>query len=240
MAGNIKSFVLRSGRMSRAQEKSYEEGERFLIPYSGETADFSRYFGNDRPITVEIGFGMGKATAEIAAANPDRNYLCIEVFKAGIGKLLWEIEQRGLSNIRIIEHDAVEVIEKMIAPVLLTDVSLTVPIPLAAVHIFFPDPWPKKRHHKRRLVQKSFAELLASRLGEGSYIYMVSDWENYAEEALAVFSAVPCLYNPYGGGFAEGIAWRPPTKFEQKGLAKNHPIREIYLVKRAVEDFPKL
>ena len=229
MAGNIKSFVLRSGRMSRAQEKSYEAGERFLIPYSEEVVDFSRYFGNDRPITVEIGFGMGKATAEIAAANPDCNYLCIEVFKAGIGKLLWEIEQRCLSNIRIIEHDAVEVIEKMTAPV-----SLTAPASLAAVHIFFPDPWPKKRHHKRRLVQKPFAELLASRLGEGSYIYMVSDWENYAEEALAVFSAVPDLYNPYGGGFASGISWRPRTKFEQKGLAKSHPIKEIYLVKKTV------
>jgi tRNA (guanine-N7-)-methyltransferase len=223
MAGNIKSFVLRSGRMSQAQKKSYDAGECFLIPYSEDRTDFPRYFGNDRPITVEIGFGMGKAAAEIATSNPGHNYLCIEVFKAGIGKLLWEIEQRGLSNIRIIEHDAMDVIEKMAAPE-----------SFAAVHLFFPDPWPKKRHHKRRLIQKPFAELLASRLCEGSYIYMVSDWENYAEEALAVFSAVPGLYNPYNGGFSPGISWRPRTKFEQKGLAKNHPIKEIYLVKKAV------
>jgi tRNA (guanine-N7-)-methyltransferase len=207
--------------MSRAQEKSYEGGRGFLIPYSDRVCDFSRHFGNDHPVTVEIGFGMGRATAEIAAANPGNNYLGIEVFRAGIGKLLWEIEQRGLSNIRIIEHDAVEVLEKMVPPG-----------SAAAFHLFFPDPWPKKRHHKRRLVQKPFAELLVSRLQNGGYLYMVSDWENYAEEALGVFSAVPDLVNPYGGGFAKGISWRPLTKFEKKGLDKNHPIREIYLLKK--------
>ena len=220
MSDRIKSFVLRSGRMSRAQERSYQAGGKFLIPYSDKAADFSLYFGNDRPVTVEIGFGMGQATAEIAASNPGTNYVGIEVFKAGIGKLLWEIERRQLSNIRIIEHDAVEVIEKMLNT---SSVS--------AFHIFFPDPWPKKRHHKRRLLQKPFAELLASRLKEGGYIYMVSDFENYAEEALAVFSEIPELVNPYGGSFAQGISWRPPTKFEKKGLDKNHPIREIYMVK---------
>jgi len=206
--------------MSRAQERSYEAGGRFLVPYSENPVVLQELFGNDSPVTVEIGFGMGKATAEIAAANPEHNYLGIEVFKAGIGKLLWEIEQRGLSNIRIIEHDAVEVMEKMIPPA-----------SLFAVHIFFPDPWPKKRHHKRRLIQKPFAELLASRLENGGYIYMISDWENYAEEALAVLSAVPGLSNPHGGSFAPGVSWRPRTKFEQKGLAKNHSIREIYLMK---------
>jgi len=206
--------------MSRAQERSYETGESFLVPYSENPVVLSELFGNVFPVTVEIGFGMGKATAEIAAANPEQNYLCLEVFKAGIGKLLWEIEQRGLSNIRIIEHDAVEVMEKMIPP-----------SSLAAIHIFFPDPWPKKRHHKRRLIQKPFAELLASRLQDGGYLYMVSDWENYAEEALAVLSAVPGLSNPHGGTFAPGVSWRPQTKFEQKGLAKNHLIKEIYLVR---------
>jgi len=223
--GTIKSFVLRSGRMSRAQEKSYKTGGKFLIPYSEEAADFSRYFGNDHRLMVEIGFGMGMATAEIAEANPGINYLGIEVFRAGIGKLLWEIEKRSLANIRIIEHDAVEVIEKMLTP-----------DSVSAFHIFFPDPWPKKRHHKRRLLQKPFAELLASRLRPGGYLYMVSDWEDYAKEALKVFSAIPELYNPHGESFAQGLSWRPLTKFERKGLDKNHPIREIYVVKKGMAE----
>ena len=207
--------------MSRAQEKFYESPGKYLIPFSGSITDFSRYFGNDSPLTVEIGFGMGKATAEIAENNPLNNYLGIEVFRAGIGKLLWEIERRSLDNIRIIEHDAVEVLEKMIAAA-----------SVSAFHIFFPDPWPKKRHHKRRLVQKLFAELLVSRLKPGAYLYMVSDWENYADEALALFSAMPELFNPFGENYAQGLSWRPPTKFEKKGLDKNHPIMEIYFVKR--------
>ena len=217
----IKSFVLRSGRMSRAQEKSYQAGKQCIIPFSEHTIDFSPYFGNNRPVTVEIGFGMGKATADIAEANAGNNYVGIEVFRAGVGKLLWEIEQRSLANIRIIAHDAVPVIEKMIKP-----------CSVSAFHIFFPDPWPKKRHHKRRLLQMPFAELLVSRLVSNGYIYMVSDWENYAEEALAVFSAIPELCNPYGSSFAHGISWRPLTKFEKKGIDKNHLIREIYFVKK--------
>jgi tRNA (guanine-N7-)-methyltransferase len=228
--------------MSRAQERSYEMDKQFLIPYSEGFTGFYRYFGNTNPLTIEIGFGMGKATAEIAAANPDQNYLGIEVFRAGIGKLLWEIKDRSLSNIRIIEHDAVEVVEKMIAPG-----------SAAAFHLFFPDPWPKKRHHKRRLVQQPFAELIASRIQDGGYFYMTSDWENYAEEALTVLSAIPDFFNPYAntasngelkslslhslpagtiGGFAPKIPWRPATKFEKKGIDKNHPIKEIYLIKK--------
>ena len=217
----IKSFVLRSGRISRAQEKYYEAGGKYIIPFTDESTDFSRYFGNDNPLTVEIGFGMGKATADIAETRAENNYLGIEVFKAGIGKLLWEIDRRSLANIRIIEHDAVAVIEKMVKP-----------CSVAAFHLFFPDPWPKKRHHKRRLVQKPFAELLVSRIKAEGYIYMVSDWENYAEEALMMFSAIPELCNPFGGSFAEALSWRPLTNFEKKGLDKNHPIKEIYLVKK--------
>ncbi|GHV85898.1 tRNA (guanine-N(7)-)-methyltransferase [Spirochaetia bacterium] len=215
-SAHLKSFVLRSGRMTPAQTRSYETGH-YLIPYTGEPADFAASFGNNKPVTVEIGFGMGRATAEIAAANPDKNYVGIEVFKAGIGKLIWEAETRGLLNIRIIEHDAVDVVQKMIAPV-----------SAAAFHIFFPDPWPKKRHHKRRLIQKPFAELLASRLCPGAYVYFVSDWEEYAQSALEVFSAVPALTNPHGG-FAPPLEWRVQTKFEKKGLDKNHLVREIYM-----------
>jgi tRNA (guanine-N7-)-methyltransferase len=217
----IKSFVLRAGRISRAQQRSYQSGKQFIIPYSEDAADFPRYFGNEFPITVEIGFGMGEVTAEIAAANPGNNYLGIEVYRAGIGKLLWEIEQRHLSNVRIIEHDAVEAVGKMFPTA-----------SIAAFHLFFPDPWPKKRHHKRRIIQTPFAELLASRLVDGGYIYMVTDWENYAEHALAVFSAIPGLHNPSGTAFAEGLDWRPRSKFEAKGIAKNHRIREIYSLRR--------
>ena len=191
-----------------------------MIPYSEKFIDFSCYFGNQNSVTVEIGFGMGKATAEIAEKNPGNNYLGIEVFRAGIGKLLWEIGQRSLNNIRIIEHDAVEVIGNMIAP-----------LSVSAFHIFFPDPWPKKRHHKRRLIQKPFAELLVSRLRIGGYLYMISDWEHYAEEALEVFSMIPELCNPHREGFAQGLSWRPQTKFEKKGIEKDHIIKEIYLVK---------
>jgi tRNA (guanine-N7-)-methyltransferase len=205
--------------MSKAQSHSYREGSQFMIPFSDAPTDFAHLFGNDNPLTVEIGFGMGKTTAEIAAANPGNNYLGIEVFKAGIGKLIWEIEQRGLSNIRIIEHDAVDVLEKMVAP-----------NTAAAFHIFFPDPWPKKRHHKRRLIQKDFAELLASRLCAGAYLYMVTDWEDYAQKALEVLSAVPGLVNPHGT-FAPRMEWRGTTKFEQKGLDKNHQVRELYMNK---------
>jgi tRNA (guanine-N7-)-methyltransferase len=188
--------------------------------------DFAALFGNGRPLTVEIGFGMGRATADIAEANPERNYLGIEVFRAGVGRLVWEIEKRRLSNIRIIEHDAVEALETMVPPG-----------SVSAFHLFFPDPWPKKRHHKRRLVQMPFAELLASRLAEGGYVLMVTDWENYAEEALAVFSAVPGLSNPHGG-FAPPAPWRPSTRFEAKGRERGRPIREIYMVKRTEGSTP--
>ena len=216
----IKSFILRSGRISNAQKRSYTDGQQFLMPFSDTLCDFFNLFGNSNPVIVEIGFGMGKATAEIAAANPNKNYLGIEVYRAGIGKLLWEIHQCNLSNIRIIEHDAADVIEKMIPA-----------DSVAAFHLFFPDPWPKKKHHKRRLVQKSFSQLLASRLKTGGYIYFVSDWEHYADQALAVFSQIQELYNPHAGTFAPVSSWRPKTKFEEKGIKKDHKIREVYFVK---------
>lgn len=171
---------------------------------------------------VEIGFGMGAATALIAQANPERNYLGLEVHRPGIGRLLWEIERRGLSNIRIIEHDAVEVMEGMIAPA-----------SLEGIHLFFPDPWPKKRHHKRRLIRRPFTDTLAERLRPGGYLYMVTDWEDYALWALSELSAAGSLENPYGG-FAPPRDWRPETEFERKGLDKRHEVRELYFVRRRV------
>jgi tRNA (guanine-N7-)-methyltransferase len=228
MGYGIKSYVLRAGRMSDAQKRSYETlSSRFCIPFAdagGELLAYRLSFGNENPVTVEIGFGMGIATAMIAEANPAMNYLGLEVHRPGIGRLLWEIENRNLSNIRIIEHDAVEVLQKMIP-----NHSVT------AFHIFFPDPWPKKRHHKRRLITRPFTDLLAEKMKPGAYLYMVTDWEDYGNWALAELSATPGLANPYGGGVQGGFAphqeWRPITKFERKGIEKNHEVREIYFVK---------
>jgi len=221
----IRSFVLRAGRMSHAQKRSYET----LFPLyglktddpAGSSAplDIRRFFGNACPLTIEIGFGMGVATAIIAGENPDINYLGIDVHRPGIGRLLWEIENRGLKNVRIIEGDAVEFLDKRIP-----DSSV------CAFHIFFPDPWPKKRHHKRRLVTRPFTDLLAAKLVPGGYIYMVSDWVNYGEWALGELSGTPGLANRYSG-FAEGISWRPQTEFEKKGIKKNHEMRELFFVK---------
>jgi tRNA (guanine-N7-)-methyltransferase len=247
----VKSYVLRSGRASAAQKRAYDElSGRYCLfsPVRGEDfpggpLDYAALFGNSNPVTIEIGFGMGIATARIAQENPDRNYLGIEVHRPGIGRLLWEIDRRRLHNIRIIEADAAEVLERCIR-----DDSA------AAFHIFFPDPWPKKKHHKRRLITGPFSGLLAGKLAPSGYLYMVTDWEDYARRALADFSAVPELRNPYAdpsgagpgdfagdftGGFAPAQPWRPQTKFEAKGLAKNHGIWEIYFVKWG-EPVPKL
>jgi tRNA (guanine-N7-)-methyltransferase len=221
-ARRIKSYVLRSGRMSPAQKRSYEElAPSFTVPFDAAAVlDYPALFGNSNPVTVEIGFGAGIATAELAQANPGRNYLGLEVYRAGIGRLLWEIGRRGLSNIRIIEHDAVESLEGMIG-----DGSID------AFHIFFPDPWPKKRHHKRRLITRPFTDLLAEKLRGGGYVYMVTDWEDYAGWAMAELSATPLLFNPYAGGFAPRQPWRPQTRFEAKGLAKRRRVWELFFKK---------
>ncbi|GHV82389.1 tRNA (guanine-N(7)-)-methyltransferase [Spirochaetia bacterium] len=237
---SIKSYVLRAGRMSAAQRRSYDElfprygiaaaadvsGAHRVSPVydsengkSGRLLDYPSVFGNDNPVTAEIGFGMGIATAMIAENNPLKNYLGIEVHRPGIGRLLWEIGKRRLSNIRIIEHDAVEVM-RMLIP----DDSL------AALHVFFPDPWPKKRHHKRRLITRPFTDLLAQKLAIGGYLYMVTDWADYAGWALRKLSDTPTLVNRYDD-FAPPQEWRPRTKFEQKGLDKRHEVRELYFVR---------
>jgi tRNA (guanine-N7-)-methyltransferase len=228
-----RSFVIRQGRFTDAQKKAYETlSGAYLIPFESKVIDFEKAFGNKNVVTLEIGFGMGIATASIAEANPDKNYLGVEVHRPGIGRLLWEIEKRNLSNIRIIEHDAVEVME------MIKDASL------AAVHIFFPDPWPKKRHHKRRLVRRPFTEVLAGKLmssvdtprrqildGQaGGYLYMVTDWEDYGNFALGELSATPGLANAWEG-FAPPAAWRPRTEFEKKGAAKNLEAKELFFLK---------
>jgi tRNA (guanine-N7-)-methyltransferase len=218
----IKSYVLRAGRMSDAQRRSYENlKDDFCVPFSKSSLPFEKYFGNNNSVTIEIGFGMGIATAMIAEANPDKNYLGIEVHRPGIGRLLWEIEQRNISNIRIIEHDAVEVLEKMIANE-----------SVEAFHIFFPDPWPKKRHNKRRLLKRPFSDLLAQKLVSGGYIYFVTDWVEYGDWALEELSSTPGIDNVYQS-FAPHQDWRPETKFESKGIAKQHEVRELMFGKGA-------
>ncbi|MCA1951087.1 MAG: tRNA (guanosine(46)-N7)-methyltransferase TrmB [Treponema sp.] len=218
--GTIRSFVLRAGRMSDAQRRSYETlAPQYCIPYQKQTIDPSTLFEKKQPVVVEIGFGMGAATALIAEQNPSINYIGIEVHRPGVGKLLWEIEKRGLKNIRIIEHDAVEVLNDM--------------FPLESVdafHVFFPDPWPKKRHHKRRLIKRPFTDLLVSRMKQGAYFYMATDWADYGTWAMEELSATPGLENPYNG-FAPRQTWRPETKFEKKGLEKEHRVYEIYMIR---------
>jgi tRNA (guanine-N7-)-methyltransferase len=219
-ARGIKSYVLRAGRMSEAQRRAWENlAPAYCIPFESRPLNRAEAFGNDQPLIIEIGFGMGVATAIIAEKNPGTNFLGLEVHRPGVGRLLWEIDKRGLKNVRIIEHDAVEVLEQMIPPAA-----------VEGFHIFFPDPWPKKRHHKRRLITRPFTDALVEKLRPGGYVYMVTDWENYADWALTELSATPGLANPHGG-FAPPQDWRPQTKFEEKGLAKDHRVRELRLVK---------
>ncbi len=211
----IKSYVLRAGRMSPAQRASYEELYKdYSIEFQNNYIDLESVFpGKD--VIVEIGFGMGDATWQIAKDNPDKGYIGIEVHTPGVGKLLHQMKTNNVWNIRVIEHDAVEVIEK-----LFNNESVS------GVHIFFPDPWPKKKHHKRRLVQKDFIEKILRVLKKDGYIYAVTDWEEYAEQMLDVLSSIDSLYNPYKG-YATAQDWRPRTKFETKGLDKKHKINEV-------------
>lgn len=211
--------------MTEAQKRDYAiHSARWCLPYQETILNFTDVFENTSPVTVEIGFGMGTATAIIAADNPDKNYLGVEVHHAGVGKLLGEIEKRGLSNIRIIEYDVMEVLECMIP-----DNSI------AAFHIFFPDPWPKKRHHKRRMVQRPRTDLMTRKLAPGGYIYMATDWEPYGEEAYFELTATPGLASMYEG-FAPHQSWRPETRFETKGKEANHEISELMFRKKQSEE----
>lgn len=216
----IKTFVLRAGRMTPTQQKDYTElSGRWCIPYMGTVLNYTEIFSNTNPVVMEIGFGMGKATAIIAENNPDINYLGVEVHRPGIGRLLGEIRRKNLQNLFIIEHDALEVLEQMIP-----DNSV------AGYHIFFPDPWPKKKHHKRRLIQRPHTDLLVKKLAPGGYLYMVTDWEPYADFALEQLDKTPLLHNKYEG-FAPRQTWRPETRFEEKGKNALRTIHELYFLK---------
>lgn len=218
----IRSFVLRQGRVSNAQQRAYDEGmPRFGIAYTPAPLDLTAVFGRMAPKVLEIGFGMGETTAAIARMHPDHDYLALEVHTPGVGALLKLLDEHHLTNVRIIQHDAIEVLEHMLAP-----------LSLDRVHIFFPDPWPKKRHHKRRLIQPEFVSLLVSRLKPGAVIHLATDWADYAEQMLAVLSAEPQLEN-CAEGFAERPASRPLTKFEQRGVRLGHRVHDLLFRKRA-------
>ena len=212
----IRSYVLRQGRRTDAQRRaSAELLPRFGIPYSREPLDLDRVFGRAAPKILEIGFGMGETTARIAASHPGNDYLGIEVHAPGVGSLLQRIAAPGLSNVRIIQHDAVEVLESMIVPACLD-----------GVHVFFPDPWPKKRHHKRRLIQPPFVALLASRMKQGAYVHVATDWEDYAQQIMEVLSIEPLLANT-ADGYAPRPGQRPLTKFEDRGLKLGHGVWDL-------------
>jgi tRNA (guanine-N7-)-methyltransferase len=215
-AGHIRSFVLRQGRISNAQRRHHDEMmTRIGIPRAPSPPDFDAVFGRRAPRILEIGFGMGETSAAIAEAHPENDHIGVEVHTPGVGSLCKLIAEKGLTNLRIIQHDAVEVLRDMIPE-----------RSLDGIHIFFPDPWPKARHHKRRLIQPPFVALLASRLKPGGYVHLATDWENYAEQMLEVLSAEPSLRNT-ADGYAPRPAHRPLTKFEQRGLRLGHGVWDL-------------
>lgn len=217
----IRSFVTRAGRVSTGQRRAIDElGPRFVVPYDNALPDWDAIFGHRAPRVLEIGFGMGASTAEIAALRPGDDFIGVEVHEPGVGALLKLIGEQRLSNIRIVQHDAVEVLEHMIAPG-----------SLDGVHIFFPDPWHKARHHKRRLIQPAFVAQLAARLKPGAYLHCATDWQNYAEQMLEVLSAEPSLENT-AQDFAPRPDYRPVTKFERRGLRLGHGVWDLVFRKK--------
>jgi tRNA (guanine-N7-)-methyltransferase len=217
----IRSFVTRAGRLSTAQAKAIETlGPQFCIPYVKAPFNFDQAFGRAAPLILEIGFGMGDTTARIAAGMPEKNFIGVEVHTPGVGSLLKLIGEQGLTNLRLFQHDAVEVITNMVAPG-----------SLAGVHVFFPDPWHKARHNKRRLIQGPFVSLLASRIAPGGYLHCATDWQEYAEQMLEVLGAEPTLENT-ADGYAPRPDYRPVTKFENRGLRLGHGVWDLVFRKR--------
>ena len=217
----IRSFVLRAGRMGTGQQRALQDlGPRFVLPYQAMPLNPAAVFGRQAPLVLEIGFGMGDATAQIAAAQPGVDFIGVEVHEPGVGALLKHIGERGLSNLRIVQHDAVEVLQQMILPA-----------SLDGVHIFFPDPWHKKRHHKRRLIQPPLVELLASRLKPGGRLHCATDWEEYAQQMLEVLGASPLLQNT-ADGYAPRPDYRPLTKFEARGQRLGHGVWDLVFTRR--------
>lgn len=229
--GQIKSFVIRTTRMSPAQKRGWERyGDRFIVPFAGDAvvAPDAIFPGRDpaRPVKLDIGFGMGRELAALAENEPHSDFIGVEVHRPGIGRLLLDLGERNLKNVRVVPHDAVEVCRYML-PADSVD----------AVHLFFPDPWPKARHAKRRLVRPGFPELIARILKPTGYLYMVTDWEEYAFQMRDIMESTALFQNRYAGenGFASPQTWRPQTAFERKGLAKGHHIYELLYARRSRE-----
>ena len=218
----IRSFVLRAGRMGSGQVKAMETlGPLYVLPHKTALLDFDQAFGRHAPTVLEIGFGMGDATAQIAAARPQDNFIGIEVHTPGVGALLQRIEERGLTNLRLLQHDAVEVLRDMIAPG-----------SLAGIHVYFPDPWHKKKHNKRRLIQAPFVKELSAHLAPGGYLHCATDWQPYAQQMLEVLGAEPTLENSSADGYAPRPDWRPLTKFENRGIKLGHGVWDLVFTKR--------
>ena len=217
----IKSYVRRAGRTTTGQAKAFEDlGPRLLLNYRAEPFDATAAFGRNAPLILEIGFGMGEATAHIARVRPADNFLCCEVHEPGVGALLKRIGEQDITNIRILQHDAVEVIDHMLAPG-----------SLDGIHIFFPDPWHKKKHNKRRLIQSPLVAKLAARLKPGGYLHCATDWQPYAQQMLEVLGQEPLLANT-AEGYAPQPDYRPLTKFENRGLRLGHGVWDIVFKRR--------
>lgn len=222
---SIRSFVKRTGRITTGQQKAREQlGSTYLVEYSAhETLDFARTFKCENPaVILEIGFGMGEATAAIAQTLALKHFLCCEVHDPGVGALLKRISEHRINNIHIIQHDAVEVIDHMIGPQ-----------SLEGVHIFFPDPWHKKKHNKRRLIQAPFIDNVVPKLKPGGYIHCATDWEHYAQQMLEVLSRTEGLFNTSTdpSGYALKPHYRPLTKFENRGLKLGHGVWDLVFQK---------
>jgi len=225
MRTHIRSFSMRGGRVTPAQRRAYDELFPLLrVPYSPAPIDLTGTFNRQAPTVLEVGFGMGEATAAIAAQRPDVNFLAVEVIVAGIGALARRATDLRLGNIRIVGHDAVEVVRDMIAPAT-----------LFGAHVFFPDPWPKARHHKRRLIAPFFAGLLASRIATGGYLHCATDWENYAQQMLAVLDNEPKLRNAhaaYAPAPVNPLVKRPATRFHARGAELGHGVWDLVFIRR--------
>ena len=218
----VRSFVIRSGRLTDSQRKAIDEHwDSFVIPFEANVIDQKGLFPNAQPLTVEIGFGMGDSLLQMAKEQPDRNFIGIEVHRAGVGKLLNGIDKLGLTNLRIVCHDAVEVLKHSFEP-----------NSIERVLVFFPDPWHKKRHNKRRIIQQEFVSLLADRLQVNGRLHLATDWQPYAEHMLDILNGETMLKN----AFRDGDYWqspeRPPTKFEQRGRRLGHGVWDLLYVKR--------